>query len=109
MSRERDRDGAPPRKPRPIAEALAEVLARTGLDEDVARAAVLASWGGLVGTQIAAVTQPRIVSEDGTLVVGVKTHGWMSELTMMERTLVAKVNAAHPSTPIKRIRWELLR
>lgn len=106
MSRDGERG---PRKPRPIAEALAEVLERRGLDEDVARAGVLAAWAGIVGTQIASVTQARLVSEDGTLVVGVRTHGWMTELSMMERTLVAQLNAAYPATPVKRIRWELLR
>ena len=98
-----------PGKPRPIAEALAEVLERRGLDDDVKRAEVLAAWPTLVGAQIAAVTQARLIAEDGTLVVGVKTHGWMSELSLMERSLVAKVNAGSPGAAVRRIRWELLR
>ncbi len=98
-----------PGKPRAIAEALQEVLKRTGLDEDVARAGVMAAWPQLVGAQIAGVTQPRLMTEDGTLVVGVKSHGWMQELTMMERQLVAKLATVPSPTPVKRIRWELLR
>jgi predicted nucleic acid-binding Zn ribbon protein len=98
-----------PGKPRAIAEALQEVLKRTGLDEDVARAGVMAAWPQLVGTQIAGVTQPRLMTEDGTLVVGVKSHGWMQELTMMERQLVAKLATVPSPTPVKRIRWELAR
>ena len=98
-----------PGKPRAIAEALQEVLKRTGLDEDVARAGVMAAWPQLVGTQIAGVTQPRLMTEDGTLVVGVTSHGWMQELTMMERQLVAKLATVPSPTPVKRIRWELLR
>ena len=98
-----------PGKPRALAEALQEVLKRTGLDEDVARAGVMAAWPQLVGTQIAGVTQPRLMTEDGTLVVGVKSHGWMQELTMMERQLVAKLATVPSPTPVKRIRWELLR
>lgn len=96
-------------RPRAIAEALKELLARTGLDEDVARAGVMAAWPHLVGTQIAGVTQPRMMIEDGTLVVGVKTHGWMQELTMMEPQLIAKLAMVPSQTPVKRIRWELLR
>ena len=96
-------------RPRAIAEALKELLARTGLDEDVARAGVMAAWPLLVGTQIAGVTQPRMMIEDGTLVVGVKTHGWMQELTMMEPQLIAKLATVPSQTPVKRIRWELLR
>lgn len=98
-----------PGKPRPIAEALAEALTSRGLDQDVRRAAVLAAWPGLVGPQIAGVTQPRLITEDGTLVVGVKSHGWMNELSLMERSLVALVNAEGAPSAVKRIRWELLR
>jgi len=106
MSRD-DRSGT--NKPRPIAEVLAELLEERGLDADVARAWVLEAWPRLVGPQIAGVTQPRLIADDGTLVVGVKTHGWMSELSLMERSLVARINEANKQAPVKKIRWELLR
>jgi predicted nucleic acid-binding Zn ribbon protein len=106
MSRD-ERSGT--NKPRPIAEVLAKLLAERGLDEDVARAWVLEAWPRLVGPQIAGVTQPRLIADDGTLVVGVKTHGWMSELSLMERSLVARINEANKQQPVKKIRWELLR
>lgn len=95
--------------PRPIAEMLAQLLAERGLDEDVARAQVLEAWPRAVGAQIAGVTQARLMTEDGTLVVGVKTHGWMQELSLMERALLAKVNAVAGPHPVKKIRWELMR
>lgn len=95
--------------PRPIAEMLAEALRESGLDDDVNRAQVLELWPRLVGAQIAKVTQARLIAEDGTLVVGVKTHGWMQELSMMERSLVAKLNAATGDSSVRKIRWELLR
>ncbi len=94
--------------PRPIAEMLAEALKASGLDDDVQRAQVLERWPRVVGTQIAKVTQARLIAEDGTMVVGVKTHAWMQELTMMERALVAKLNAASGEQTVRRIRWELL-
>ncbi len=96
-------------KLRAIAEALSDLLSSRGLDEEVARAWVIEAWPEIVGPQIAGVTQPRLVTDDGTLVVGVKTHGWMSELSLMERSLVAKINAGSPRAPVKKIRWELLR
>jgi predicted nucleic acid-binding Zn ribbon protein len=67
------------------------------------------AWARVVGPQIAGVTQPRLITDDGTLVVGVKTHGWMAELSMMERQLVAKLNAGARRAGVKKIRWELLR
>ena len=108
MSREK-RSGK--NKPSPIAPALTELLAERGLESDVARAWVIEGWAKLVGPQIARVTAPRLVTDDGTLIVGVTTHGWMSELALMERSLVAKVNAASDAAraPVRKIRWELLR
>jgi predicted nucleic acid-binding Zn ribbon protein len=94
--------------PRPIAEMLAEALRESGLDDDVQRAQVLELWPRVVGPQIAKVTQARMIAEDGTMVIGVKTHAWMQELAMMERSLVAKLNAATGESAVKKLRWELL-
>ena len=94
---------------RPIGDALQSWLREKGLVERVDRASVLVEWGALVGPQIASVTEPRTVTDDGTLFVGVRTHGWMQELSMMDRQLLAKINAREGRFPIRRIRWELLR
>jgi predicted nucleic acid-binding Zn ribbon protein len=96
-------------KPTPIRDVLKHFLRARGLESRVERAQVLVEWASFVGPQIASVTVPRQVTEDGTLFVGVKTHGWMTELSMMERTLLAKINAREGREPIRRIRWELLR
>ena len=95
--------------PRPIGEVLKGYLRASGLDARVERAQVLVEWASFVGPQIASVTEPRTVTEDGTLFVGVKTHAWMNELSMLERSLLAKINARAGREPIKKIRWELLR
>lgn len=102
-------DGEKKTKPSTIGDALKSFLKEKGLESRVERAQVLVEWATLVGTQIASVTVPRSVTEDGTLFVGVKTHGWMNELSMMERSLLAKINAKAGRDPIKKIRWELLR
>ncbi|MEK0431739.1 MAG: hypothetical protein RL139_1543 [Gemmatimonadota bacterium] len=96
-------------RPRGIREALAELLQARGLDAEVARAGVLGAWARLVGPRIAAATEARLITADGTLVVGVRSHGWMQELSLMERQLLATLNAADPAHPVARIRWELLR
>jgi len=96
-------------KPTPIREILRGFLRARGLESRVERAQVLVEWTSIVGPQIGSVTVPRQVTEDGTLFVGVKTNGWMTELSMMERTLLARINAREGRDPIRRIRWELLR
>ena|SRR5437773_11316077 len=98
-----------PGKPTPIVDALRSFLHGRGLDARVDHASVIVDWASLVGPQIASVTIPRQVTEDGTLFVGVKTHGWMTELSLMEPSLLAKINAREGRLPVHRIRWELLR
>lgn len=101
----KDRDGAP----EPIGEALAEFLRARGLEDRVDRASILVEWAGVVGEQIARVTTPRQITEDGTLFVGVTTHAWMTELSLMESQLLEQINAREGRKPVKRIRWELRR
>jgi len=95
--------------PTPISDVLKRFLTSRGLDARVERAQVLVEWATLVGPQIASVTAPRQVTEDGTLFVGVKTHGWMTELSMMEPALLARINGREGRGAIRQIRWELLR
>lgn len=96
-------------KPSSVGDALASFLKSRGLEERVGRASILIEWASLVGPQIARVTTPRQITEDGTLFVGVQTHGWMTELSLMEVQLLAKLNAREGREPVKRIRWELAR
>ena len=99
------------RRPRPSAlgDVLSGLLERSGLAERVEQAAVLPEWPALVGAQIAAVTEPQSVGSDGTLWVAVATHAWMSELSLLEPELLAKLNARALRSPIRRIRWRLRR
>lgn len=100
-----ERDGAP----EPIGDALAEFLRARGLEERVDRASILLEWATLVGEQIARVTTPRQITDDGTLFVGVTTHAWMTELSLMEAQLLARINVREGRKPVRRIRWELRR
>lgn len=100
-----ERKGAP----EPLGNALSGFLKARGLDARVDRASILFEWATLVGPQIAKVTAPRTITEDGTLFVGVDTHGWMTELSLMEVQLLAKINAREGHDPVRRIRWELRR
>lgn len=93
----------------PLADVVARFLKKSGIDERIEQSRVLDQWPILVGREIAAVTRPLSVSEDGTLFVAVRTHSWMSELTMMEKELLDAVNHVTGQRPVQRIRWSLLR
>ena len=97
------------RGPAKVGDALAEMLAGSSLGARIARAEVLGRWAGAVGPQIAAVTHARAIAENGTLSVSVKTSGWVQELSMMERSLIAKVNKSAGTEVVRKIRWELMR
>ena len=97
------------RRPTTLGDVLAGVLKESGLADRVEQAALLPDWGELVGPQIAAVTEPRSVSADGTLWVAVRTHAWMSELSLLEPELLRKLATRPLRAPIRRIRWTLQR
>ncbi|MEK6612859.1 MAG: DUF721 domain-containing protein [Gemmatimonadota bacterium] len=97
------------RGPTKVGDVLTEMLAGSALGARIARAEVLGHWADAVGPQIAAVTHARAIAENGTLMVGVKTNGWLQELGMMERSLIAKVNKQAGQEVVRKIRWELQR
>ncbi len=97
------------RKPSTLGDILSGVLESSGLAARVEQAGVLPDWADLVGGQIAAVTEPRSVGADGTLWVSVATHGWMTELSLLEPQLLARLNERPLRAPIRRIRWQLKR
>lgn len=101
--------GPKSRRPVAVGEALKGYLARTGLDRRLAQAQVVPEWPGLVGPQIAAVTQPDSVTADGTLFVRVATSAWMTELQLMTPEIMARLNAGRGVGRIKTIRWLLSR
>ncbi len=97
------------RKPSALGDVLSDLLESSGLAARVEQAAVLPDWAELVGAQIAAVTEPRSIGANGTLWVSVATHGWMTELSLLEPQLLARLNERPLRSPIRRIRWQLRR
>jgi len=97
------------KRPERVANILADVLAQRGLRDRVEQAGVIPEWRRLVGAQIAAVTEPRSISANGTLFVAVTTNAWMNELSLLEPELLRSLNAKATRAPIKKIRWQLRR
>jgi len=101
----------PERKQRPqrISAAISQFLEQSGLRERVEQASVVPEWPELVGAQISAVTEPLSVTADGLLFVAVRTHAWMSELSLLEPELLARLNGRADRPRVKKIRWQLMR
>ena len=91
----------------PVSDVLASVLKQAGLTDRVAQAAVIPEWPRLVGSQIAAVTEPVLLQQDGTLVVMVRTHAWMNELSLLEPELLKSLNRDTSRPPVIKLRWTL--
>jgi predicted nucleic acid-binding Zn ribbon protein len=93
------------RAPAALSDVLASVLQHAGLTDRVAQAGVIPEWPRLVGGQIASVTEPIGLQQDGTLIVMVTTHAWMQELTMLEPELLASLNRDGTRPPVTKLRW----
>ena len=87
-----------------IGDALASFFSRRGLTKRLQQAQVLDEWPELVGTQIAAVTEPLSVSQDGVLRVRVTTAPWATELGLMTPRILARINRERKGR-ITRIHW----
>ncbi len=90
--------------PTSIADALASLLRKRGLTKRVEQAGIIGQWAGLVGPQIAAVTEPEAVTPDGVLRVRVATAPWATELSLMTPRILRLLNEGR-SGRIKEIRW----
>ena len=97
------------RKPESVANVLGAFLKDSKLEERVEAAQVVPEWESLVGKQIATVTKPISVTQDGTLFVSVKTNGWMTELSLMEPQILQALNSKPGRTRIRKIRLQLMR
>lgn len=102
-------DDGPRRRPAKLGDVLASVLDQAGLTSRMAQARVIPEWPALVGPQIAEVTEPVALQGDGTLVVSVRTNGWMTELSLMEPELLRALNADASRPPVRALRLVLQR
>jgi predicted nucleic acid-binding Zn ribbon protein len=92
-------------RPTRVDQALQEYLQSAGLEQRLEEALVVPEWPERVGPAIAAVTEPLRTSAGGVLVVAVRSSAWLSELKLMERSILQRLNEGRPGGPIKRIRF----
>ena len=100
-------DPSKKKKPEPIGALLAGVLEQAGIAARVEQASVVPEWAALVGAQIAAVTEPLMITADGTLFVAVRTNSWMTELSLMEPELLRALNVKEGRSPVQKIRYQI--
>jgi predicted nucleic acid-binding Zn ribbon protein len=86
-----------------VGEALQGYFAGKGITRRVKQAAVIADWPELVGPQIAEVTRPISIAQDGTLFVAVASSAWMQELQLMAPSIVRQLCTR--GRKVKRIVW----
>ena len=96
----------PRRTPQRVGAIVTDVLKARGLAEGIERASVAPAWADLVGPQIARVSTPTGFHET-TLFVEVRSSAWLMELEMMERRILARLNAGRKSGTFKRIMFRL--
>ncbi|HEY8258695.1 MAG TPA: DUF721 domain-containing protein [Gemmatimonadales bacterium] len=92
------------RPPSPIGDALTSYLKQSGFSKRLQQAGIIEEWATLVGPQIAAVTAPESVTQDGLLRVRVATAAWANELSLMTPRILARLNAGRTGR-VKEIRW----
>jgi predicted nucleic acid-binding Zn ribbon protein len=92
------------RPPSPIGDALTSYLKQSGFSKRLQQAGIIEEWATLVGPQIAAVTAPEAVTQDGLLRVRVATAAWANELSLMTPRILARLNAGRTGR-VKEIRW----
>jgi predicted nucleic acid-binding Zn ribbon protein len=95
------------RKPVPIADALSGFLQSHGLAKRVEQVTAIEDWPRAVGKRIAAVTKPLTITPDGILFVAVRTHAWMTELSLMEPELLGALNTVEGREKVRKIRFRL--
>ncbi|MDX2183594.1 MAG: DUF721 domain-containing protein [Gemmatimonadaceae bacterium] len=102
-----------PARPTRLSDALASFVASNPqLGARLQAASVVDLWADAVGPQIAAISRALRVTPDGGLVVEVSTHGWMQELSMMERELLSRLSSGAGGTPpegVRKLIWVLAR
>jgi predicted nucleic acid-binding Zn ribbon protein len=90
--------------PKQVREALKSYLDKAGISEKIEAASVVPEWPQLVGEGIAGVTTPLRVS-NGVLFVAVRSSAWLSELKLMEREILKRLNAGKTRGTIASIRF----
>ncbi len=99
----------PKQKPGPVklGAMLAGFLEAKGITTRIEPLRVLEQWPLAVGPTVAEVTRALQLDKEGTLIVDVRTHAWMQELSLLEPELLRALQKHPGGAHVRRIRWRL--
>lgn len=100
-----------PKKPGPVklGAMLGSFLDAKGITARIEPLRVLEEWPTAVGPTVAAVTRALQLDREGTLIVDVRTHAWMQELSLLEPVLLRTLHEHPGGHVVRKIRWRLAR
>ena len=94
------------RQPRLVGRELDRVLERLGVAEVVESHTVFGEWADRVGPEIARAARPHRIDGE-TLIVLVRDSSWLTELSLRQRELLARLNTGREHSKIQRILFRL--
>ncbi len=68
--------------------------------------AIAAAWPAIVGTQVAANSQPLEIRGD-TLIIATRSHSWTHQLSFMTEQVIAAITRDAPVAKIERVRFRV--
>lgn len=100
-----DTSGASKKRASSLGEALRELLRNLEIETKVKQHLAAASWGKIVGENVAKVTEVDKV-ENGILFIKVESSAWRNELLFMKRNIIQKINTFLGDEIIRDIRFK---
>lgn len=103
--RRRGWSGARPddRDPQPLGAVASRLIADRGWANRVSAGVVFARWAQLVGADIAKHAQP-VSLHDGELTVRARSTAWATQLRLLQRQLITRINAGAGPGVVKTLR-----
>src|SRR5512139_2342724 len=89
---------------RTIGSAIQDLFETLGISGKIREYDAVVRWNGIVGEQIARVTE-AVKIEKGVLVVRVHNGPWRNELTLMKSDVISKLNESLGERVVKDIRF----
>ena len=86
-----------------FADAIHALLAARGWQGDVKAASVLSRWDHLVGPDVAAHARP-LALHDGELVVEAESTAWATQLRLLSRTILVRIQAEVGAETVAKLR-----